>query len=329
MSLIIQTLNRLKGRGKNKPVPPGLKGEVRKEEGGKRFFIYAGVIIILAGALSILLINRDKLLYGDRDNILSRVENTLKIARNTASTSDGRPVKNIEKENPKKTSESINPIAPEEKYTVKKEPVPPETKKTVAAKKNRQEKKAENKNRKNIYLYNSYISLANSYLEKGDYRESLLYYKKAYSLEKNQKVLKNIIVLQILTGNFEDLYRYIPQLKEESYIADIAISLIDSGHLNRAEEFLSRFIGMSSPYILYAWGILLEKQGKYQQALVYYRKAYQLNPYDQYIAYAYGRILEINGFYKKAVNIYTGMLNLEGLDKRIKEILQERIKILR
>jgi len=326
MSLIIETLGRLKGKGRDKPIPPGLKRKNAKGTGKKRFFVYFGVIVILAGILSLLIINKDKLLYGEKGNILSstnssqtKEKQSLKIAQNPVSKNS-----TIEKKPPiemKSEQEVLHSLPPVEDKIEKKE---------VGEIKNTRGHGFENRQKQDrLYLYNSYLNIANNYLDKGLYTQSLEYYKKAYNLKKNQKVLKNIILLQILIGNTGDLNRYISQLDKKSYIADIAIILIKSGQLKKAEKYLSGLTGEPSPYLLYAYGILREKQGKYQQAQAYYKKAYQLNPYDQYITYAYARILEINGFSKKAADVYIRLLSLENVDTKIKRIATKRLKMLR
>jgi len=332
MSLIVQTLNKLKSKGRYKPVPPGLRQQEAKTQKNRRLIVYTGIIVILSAILSIILVNSHKMLYRDTENLLALKE-VKEQKKEKIEIKSSNPSANV---SGNKFSESETPA--DVKRNVEKKnhtPAPQKVKKTVAEKKTVAVKR-DKPEKNNInptesdYAYNSYINMANRFLENGNYLKSLEYYEKAYQLKPTQKILKNIILLKITTGRKDGISAYINKLSNDRYIADVILGLINTGNTGMASELLDIFLSREpSPFLLYAKGVLLEKEGKFQHALVYYKKAYQMKPDDPYIGYAYGRILEINRQYKNAVNIYRAVIKLEHIDDRLRDVIQERIRILR
>ncbi|NPA58426.1 MAG: hypothetical protein GXN94_03925 [Aquificae bacterium] len=329
MSLIVQTLNRLKGSSKRKPVPPGLGSRKPERNGEQKLIIYGGIIILLVAFLSILLLNREKLLYPDRTNLLVEREaqpvvkaEKKEVAQPKTVETEEKPV--LQRTEAEEKPQPVKTVSREEKPAPKIQAV-----ERPAVKKTRPEnKKTENKSTE--HLYTAYLHQGNTYLKSKEYGKSLYYYKKALAIKKDSNLLKNIILLKIITGDREGIEREIALLNDKNALAEVVLGLIGMGKVEEAERLAEKYLsGVDSPYVLYVKGILLEKKGLYREALPFYRQAYSLKPEDPYLGYAYGRILEIMGMEEKALAVYRQVISLEGAGEELKRIVEERIQVLR
>ncbi|WP_457643370.1 tetratricopeptide repeat protein [Persephonella sp.] len=320
MSLILETLSRLKKTGSKKSVPPGLKPK-KEDKNSRRMIILASTAVMLSAVFAFLTVYNNRLLY-EENNIITPLKTEKTSPPDNLYVKNAEPEISLQKE--KKTVQ-IQEIKP------KKNDIPADKAKTKTKREPVQTEPEKNKQQDDrIYLYTTYLSKANSYLDKGQLKKSLLFYEKAYSINPKEKLLKNIIVLKIMTGQVKNINRYIRKIKNDSYLADIILGIINAGHLSEAEKILKTALKSGkSPYMLYVYGILLEKKGLYKKAESVYKEAYSLEPEDPYIAYAYGRILEINGKYRNAVNVYKSILKMNSTDEKIGMVVRERLKILR
>ena len=319
MSLLIDALNKIKGGKKGKPVPPGLKKN--RKNNNKSLLLLALFTAVLSAAAAALFIFQDRLLQED-GNILSEIK-TQKLPEKIPETpvkpeeETVKTEKNMKDETLSKSHQKT--IKTSEEKQLEKKPEP-EIKQTQPKKK--EEKKPSS------YLYSTYISLGNKYLERKDYQKSLYYYKKAYKINPSQKLLKNIIILQIYTGKKDTALTQLRKIKNPQHISQILTFLIQNGEIDFVRDFLDKEKEDSSGYLSYTRGILEEKSGNTEKAFIYYRKAFEKNPYDPYIAYAYARILEIKGLPEKAVQVYKHINKISFSDNNLRKIIQERIKLL-
>jgi len=317
MSLLIDTLSKIKGGKKGKPVPPNLKKDRKKDK--KKVIILFLSIVLLSVATASLYVYQDKLLQEDK-NILSEVK----------ATNQEKPEKKPETPEKKSSSENIQQqitetiAEPKQKITEKTE------KKQIKQEEHKPKPKKEEKPRKSpLYLYSTYISLGNKYLEKKDYIKSLSYYTKAYQINPSEKLLKNIIALQIYTGDKNSAINNLKKIKNPKNLSQILIFLIEKGEIDFVKDFIKKIsVEDKTGYIYYTMGILEEKSGNIEKAYTNYKKAFLKNPDDPYIAYGYARILEIKGFTDKAYQVYLHINKNSNPDNNLKKIVNERIKLL-
>ncbi len=316
MSLLIDTLSKIKGGKKGKPVPPNLKKSRKKDK--KHLVLLFSFIVVLSSAAIFLYILQDRLLQ-EENNILYEI----KTQKKEIPEQKPKNIAKVKKEKINKPQKSEFPVkilkTPEKKQVEQKSE--PEIK-------NAQPKKSKEPKKSSSYLYSTYISLGNKYLEKQDYIKSLSYYLKAYQINPSERLLKNIIVLQIYTGEKNNALSNLKKIKNPQAISQILIFLIENGEINLVRGFLSNKLEDKSGYLSYTKGVLEEKSGEIEKAHEYYKKAFKLNPYDPYIAYAYARILEIKGLTKKAFQVYRYINRMSISDNNLRKIVEDRIKLL-
>ena len=319
MSLLIDALSKIKGGKKRKPVPPGLKKN--RKNNNKSLLLLALFTVILSAIAVALFIFQDRLLQED-GNILSEIK-TQKLPEATPKN----PVKPEEKtvKMEKNTKEEIYEKSHQKTISTSKvKQLEQEPKPEI----NQTQSKKEEEKKPSSYMFSTYISLGNKYLEKKDYQKSLYYYKKAYQINPSQKLLKNIIILQIYTGRKETALAQLRKIKNPQHISQILTFLIQNGEVDFVRDFLDKEKKDSSGYISYTRGILEEKLGNTEKAFIYYKKAFEENPYDPYIAYAYARILEIKDLPDKALQVYKHINKISFSDNNLRKIVKDRIKLL-
>ncbi|SNZ02876.1 hypothetical protein SAMN06265182_0233 [Persephonella hydrogeniphila] len=323
MSLLMDTLKKMKREKKGKPVPPGLK---TTEDNRKiRYIILGFITVLLSLSVILLYIFQDVFLYQENNLLTTSIsrpntEFTVQQKDNPTST-DKIPVEKKEKEK----------VVQEKKITnrakIEKDLSPVKEHKETSEDKIKE--KSENKKVDNSYLYSTYLSLANRYLEKEQYKKSLEYYKKAFNVMPSENLLKNIIILQIYTGEEDKAIKNLNKIQDDKILSDILLSLLEKGNIEVVRSFLEKNIkNRKSGDLYYVAGILQEKEGKLKDAFYYYKKAFNLKPSDPYIGYAYARLSEILGKHSLAVRIYRYLIQLPYTDNRLREIISERIRVL-
>ena len=140
--------------------------------------------------------------------------------------------------------------------------------------------------------------------------------------------MKNIIILQIYTGDKKNALLNLRKISDPRHLSQILIFLIERGEIKLVANFLKSRSEDKSGYISYTKGILEEKLGNTEKALLYYKKAFDQNPYDPYIAYAYARMLEIKGLNEKALQVYRYINSISFSDNNLRKIVNDRIKLL-
>ncbi len=171
---------------------------------------------------------------------------------------------------------------------------------------------------------NKLILLADYYLDKGELLEAQKLYEKAFKLKKDNYVLEKLAFIYIQTGQIEKLNKLSEFIKNNQNLSKkISIKLIKLGYLDFAKNFIRiNILNIADRNLLI--GMLYEKSGNIDNALIAYEEAFKFNKQPIY-AYSYGRILEIKGEYKKALEVYKKAKN--NNDKFYK-IIKERIKFL-
>ncbi|WP_297454176.1 tetratricopeptide repeat protein [Persephonella sp.] len=335
MSLILDTLNKMKEGGNKKPVPPSISKKKKKNNNNKkRYIILAGLIIFLSAIMTFLVIFQDRFIYENKSEFFQVSENkNIKASKSLAT--QNKPVNNPEiLEGKQKTEPNYEEIIknPDEiskktgtSKTNSKSQENPEKLKAKKIPKNESLNKKPNKN----FLFSAYIAQANQYIDQKNYEKALIYLEKAYKLSPSEKILKNIILLKLQTGKTSDIQNYLNKIKNKEFLSEILMELIDTGNTQIVHDYLTKNLkNDKTGYLYYVAGYLYEKEGKYKEALKYYKVAYKLNKEDPYIAYAYARILELNREYAKALKIYKSINLSKITDNNLREVVAERIRLL-
>ncbi|WP_029522177.1 tetratricopeptide repeat protein [Persephonella sp. KM09-Lau-8] len=332
MSLILDTLNKMKEGGNKKPVPPSISKKKKKNNNNKkRYIILASLIIFLSTVMTFLVVFQDRFIYENKSEFFQIVENKAnKNVQVSKPIVENPEILEREQKNEPNYEKTIkNPDESSEKtetLKIKSKPQEnPEKLKTKKIAKNERPNKKADKN----FLFSTYISQANQYIDQKNYEKALIYLEKAYRLSPSEKILKNIILLKLETGRASDIQNYLNRIKNKEFLSEILIGLIDTGNTQIVHDYLTKNLkNDTSGYLYYVAGYLYEKEGKYKEALKYYKTAYKLNRKDPYIAYAYARILELNGEYTKALNVYKSINLSKITDNNLREVVAERIRLL-
>ena len=181
---------------------------------------------------------------------------------------------------------------------------------------------------------------ANTYFEKGNYKEAELIYKKAIALNEGDKVIyTNLGRAQEKLGKYKEAeasFRKALQLDplNLSIHFNLGISLFDQGRLKEAEAVYRNTIILepNNASTYYGLGILLREEGLFTEAEFNFRKAIAIDPTD-FAYYNYlAALLEKQGAYKEAEKEYQNILKLNPENKYAKEAitkLEQEGKIVR
>ena len=309
MSLIIDSLKKIKKSADRKLLPPNLKPEKKKN---KRLFLLASVVIVLFILFLALKILENELIINEEYEHISIRQVKKPVETSVSQKQDKSIEKNIRK-TPKnsitpKTDTSLKNVQ-HKKHQSKKPQTPPTPKKIEKGK----------------YVF--YVTQANKYLKKKEYQKSLMFYQKAYSIKPEESILTNIIILKIKSGN-NNIKEEIKSIKSEKNLYKIALVAINSGKYQLIKEFLQKRSSQDSSGITdYLLGIIYEKEGKLNDAEKQYKEAFRKNPSNPYISYAYGRILEINGKRSISRKIYEHTLKIiKDKSSKLWKVVYERLK---
>ncbi|MDQ7056700.1 MAG: tetratricopeptide repeat protein [Persephonella sp.] len=248
MSLIIDSLKKLKKGSTSKSIPPGLKS---KDENlsVKRVFILGVIIAFLGFSFAVLKIFESRFTAAKNSyNLPVRGEDLKEssvpqkshkrlyesITTDVKPTKTDKPQKVPEKQEESRRQQSMESIV--RKYKEHKKDSITDTKK----------------------MYVLYITLANKYLKSGNYTESLKFYQKAYSIKPEERILTNIIILKIGLGSSK--IEEIEKIKDTENLYKIALFAINRNRFYLVEKVVKkRLLTDSSGTLHYLLGILYEK----------------------------------------------------------------------
>ncbi|MBK3331622.1 tetratricopeptide repeat protein [Persephonella atlantica] len=318
MSLIIDSLKKLRKDSTSKSIPPNLKSK-SKNLSVKKVGILGSIIILLSFSFVVLKILENKFIISKNSLYLPVREKNIKKASTPEKPHkklNGNKIVELKSKKENKSQESS------EKYQEGKRQLSQQQ----TEKKKLKHKRDNTEDIKRKYVL--YITLANKYLKKGNYTESLKFYQKAYSIKPEERVLTNIIILKIGAG--EGDIKEIEKIKDTENIYKIALFAINRNRSYLVEKFIKKRLSTDSSGILhYLLGIIYEKNGQLIDAEEEYKKAFELNQTDPYVSYAYGRILEINKKYRLSRKIYEYTLKIiKSKDTKLRKTVSERLKIL-
>ncbi len=177
--------------------------------------------------------------------------------------------------------------------------------------------------------FSKFIYLADRAFREGNLPDSMKYYEKALDFKQDRKVAKNLIVVYVKLGLYERALSLLSSMKDEDLAYTYLVELARSGEIERAVKEGERLKGLDRRgKILFALGYVHEISGNLEEALENYKIAYRKNPGDPYIAVNYARLLEATGNLQGAYRVYSS-LNFVNLDPKIKSLVRERIGYLR
>ncbi len=331
MSLIIETLNKIEDKGFKNYVPPSLLKSNKNKTYPKKAFIYIGLFLSISFPTIYLSqylgdISHTKV---TTTNLNVKEIQPIPIAEDISKISPVEVVLNkipeinlLEKElNQLDSLNILNSVFHSVNNSIEKLPIPEITNKNT-------EKHSPFENNLE-FEFNSFVSIAESYLKEKDIQNSIQWYEKAYRLKKDEYVLNQLLNLYLQVNSWETLNSIISKLENEKIIYSFLTQLVNNNQIQLADKIISQKIKFDkNGYLFYLNGIILETKGNTEKAELSYRIAYQKNKADPYLVYSYGRILEINKKYEDALNIYLQAEKLD-IDNNLKSIITERISILR
>lgn len=330
MSLIIDVLKRLEGKGRRTGVHPALLRRKEETRDRKRYLFLAFSIFFALTALGA---------YFVSDRILSKEAYQEEI---------GPPPENPTEEAPPEPPRTVEPIektareeeAPKPKIERETQPAEKRPERIQVSKRSGIEKITSDilvekpspaVKRKAVSggSFPKLAYLADKAFREGDLVRSKEYYERALALRKDPKVANNLMVVYVRLGLYERARSLLFKIGEEDLAYTYLVELAGSG---RVEEALKEGKGLKyldrRGRVLFALGYIHELIGNIEEALRHYEAAYKKNPKDPYVAVNYARLLEAKGDLRKAYSVYTG-LNLEDLDPKIKLLVERRIGYLR
>ena len=331
MSLIINTLNKVKNEENKKYVPPHLVIE-RKNQKFKsiRIFSLLGILLILvAVSLYFFIFSEKKQNYSVKSVV--KTENNKNLQDYGLILEENKPIVKEEKlSKPKltraKETKKINNL-PKKKNNVKKD-------KKTTIETNLKKTKATNFEiitpEKREYIFNKYLLTADKYYLKGQNKKAIEFYEKALYLKSDISVLNVLLHLYIQEGKVNQVVKVLKSLKisseNEDMVSGLIIEMIDSGYKKEANQILSELINKDKTgYLLYSKGYLEEKNNNLKEALSFYQKAYEKNKKDPFISYSYGKLEEKNKNYEKALKIYKDIIE-KNPNHRLSKKLEKKLQ---
>ena len=250
--------------------------------------------------------------------------------------------KTAQNQNIKKKKEKTKPQKKIEKKVVKSKP------KKVAKHTTPKHKVSSKKTHKKVVKHNpkktkhrikkvdekafwKHVNLAVAYLNEGNYDRAINEYLEALKYKEDKKLLENLLILLIKRGKIktaEELVKEYDIASDDSLMFKFIIGLLKYRYINVAKRYIDSYKPKEKPYLsAFLKGLYYEMKGDLDNALVYYREAYNNSEYDPLIFYSYARILELKNKYKEALSVYDRIYKFSN-NKKLKEIALERIQIL-
>ena len=180
-------------------------------------------------------------------------------------------------------------------------------------------------------IFNKYLLMADKFYLDGKNEKAIEYYEKALYLKNDTSVLNVLLNLYIQEGKVNQVVKTLTESKlvfqNEDVISGLIIEMIDKGYFKEANQILSKLLNEDkNGYFLYAKGYLEEKRNNIKDALYFYEKAFEKNKVDPFISYAYGKLEEKNKNYQKALQIYKNIIEKNPnhrLSKKLETKLQK------
>ncbi len=358
MSLIINTLNKVKKEGEKKYIPPHLVIEKEKNSFKKiRIILLFSFLFVLIGiSFYLFFYNSQNLkshsaqipekksapeeIYHEPKNLIEyglvipeEDEEVKKAVKKKKIISKTEEVKITKKER-KKTknfteTSSTNYISSKTKeknnFILKKETEKNIPKKAISNFEIITPEKREK-------IFNKYLLIADKYYLNGNTEKAIEYYEKAVYLKNDISVLNVLLNLYIEEGKINQVVKILTSseviYKNEDMISGLIVGMIDKGYVKEADRILSKAVLKDkNGYFLYAKGYLEEKKNNIKDALYFYGKAFEKNKFDPFISYSYGKLEEKNKNYDKAVRIYKTIIE-KNPDHRLSKKLEKRLQNL-
>ena len=342
MSLIINTLNKVKKENDKKYVPPHLVIEKEKSFLQKiRFPLLLIIFFVSAGfSFYFLFLNENKVKQSSsislrqeteqksanlQDYGLILSEEKIPEVKEPAKKVKPKEIKKVV-EVPTKVEEIKKPLPVVNTPKIKENKIVKETsEKTVASS---FEIITPEKREK---IFNKYLLMADKFYLDGKNEKAIEYYEKALYLKNDTSVLNVLLNLYIQEGKVNQVVKVLTESKlafqNEDVISGLIIEMIDKGYFKEANQILSKLLNEDkNGYFLYAKGYLEEKRNNIKDALYFYEKAFEKNKVDPFISYAYGKLEEKNKNYQKALQIYKNIIEKNPnhrLSKKLETKLQK------
>jgi tetratricopeptide (TPR) repeat protein len=340
MSLIINTLNKVKKGNEKKYIPPHLVIEKEKTFFKKfRFYFLLSLFFISVGISFYFLFSAQAKIKKSTNSVL--IEKSLK------EESKEQPIDleeyglvleepKIIKEDKIKEKQKVKKIV--KKQSEIKQPIVRnvEKKQNPIAEKKPEKSFASNFEiitpEKREKIFNKYLLIADKYYLDGKNEKAIEYYEKALYLKNDPSVLNILLNLYIQEGKIKQVVKTLTNSKlsiqNEDATSALIIEMIDKGYKKEANQILSKIVVQDkNGYLLYSKGYLEEKEGNIKNALYFYQKAYKKNKIDPFISYSYGRLEERNKNYQKALQIYKNIIE-KNPEHRLSKKLKEKLKNL-
>jgi len=175
----------------------------------------------------------------------------------------------------------------------------------------------------------AYVVAADLMVKTGKHKEAIPYLEKALEISPNspkRQILKAKIHLK--TGNFKEAIKSFEKaIKLDRHNSiDISEALISSGHAEKAEEVLRAYLDTNENHsaTYNKLGIALRRQGKWQQAILEYRKAIDIYKKDEALWFNMGKAFIEGGDRERARDSFLRALDL---NPRFPEALAELKKL--
>ncbi|MEE9164677.1 MAG: tetratricopeptide repeat protein, partial [Nitrospinota bacterium] len=215
----------------------------------------------------------------------------------------------------------------EDQEEIKDVSEPDESEKIVAVESKNRKAKPLNKD---LQFY-----LARSYENKKDYSKAFDSYKQILDVDPdNYLVMNNISSLLLHLEAFEESIEYSEMALniKEDYVPsliNLGIAYIKSGNLTAGEGYLLKVLSIepSNKHALFNIALLYEKIGEYDKAYGSYQRLSKMRDFQGYLGLA--RIAEKQNRVADAIMFYTKLMSMEGIDPRIKKMVNDRVHMLR
>lgn len=224
--------------------------------------------------------------------------------------------------------------------TVKNDTTPPQVPKNTARQDSKKDPLSEkmktlsgidgtSKNGKDVALYT-----AKTYEEEKNYNRAIEYYKKALEKDpRNYLIMNKLSSVLITTGSFKESIHYSTNVLtiQKNYVPaliNLSIANIQLGNMAEGELYLvkAKSLEASNKAVLFNLGLLYEKVAKYDEALPLFQRLADMREIQGNLGMA--RILEKQGKRTEAEKIYKEILRTDNADPVIKQMANERIKMI-
>lgn len=142
------------------------------------------------------------------------------------------------------------------------------------------------------------------YMEAEDYTSAVIHLEKAFELHPDSSIAGHYLKALLFNNNIEKAEEIlnVANINEDTIAVLIEVSVKKRRH-NQILKLMENYISTNSK-VIHALGLAYEATGDLEQAVTYYKKAYEQRPEEPAMIFSMARVADLSEDYITAVDLY-------------------------